>query len=271
MKRATGISTSFEYLSEENFRQYRLAGVTAFELSVQLKQHDVLDLEKITKAARAEGVDTWSYHLPFYPFEEIDPASVDASVRKNTVERLTALIKKAAFYGFKHAVVHPSGEPIADKERPAAMEYAKESLYSLACTAKESGIVLAVEDLPRTCLGNCSGELAELISVHPDLRVCFDVNHLLFEPHKEFLKALGSKIATVHISDYDFINERHWLPLEGNIDWAELMKGFDDIGYGGVFMYEVPRTAANITREAPLTPADYVNNHKELIKLNEKA
>ena len=95
-----------------------------------------------------------------------------------------------------------------------------------------------------------------------------DVNHLLFEPHAEFLKALGGKIATVHISDYDFVNERHWLPLEGNIDWAELMKGLDDIGYNGAFMYEVPRTAANITREAPLVPADYVNNHNKLLEIN---
>ncbi len=267
MKRATGISTSFDYLSRETFREYNKAGVTAFELSIQLKHHDLIDLGEISKAAREEGVDTWSFHLPFYPFEVIDPASLDKEVRKNTVERLSALIKKAAFHGFKHAVVHPSGEPISDTDRADSMEYAKESLYSLACTARKSGIVLAVEDLPRTCLGNCSRELSELISVHPDLRVCFDVNHLLFEPHSEFLKALGGKIATVHISDYDFINERHWLPLEGKIDWAELMKGLDDIGYNGVFMYEVPRTAANITRQAPLVPADYVNNHKKLLEI----
>ena len=81
-----------------------------------------------------------------------------------------------------------------------------------------------------------------------------------------YLRSLGGKIATVHISDYDFVNERHWLPLEGNIDWAELMKGLDDIGYNGAFMYEVPRTAANITREAPLVPADYVNNHNKLLE-----
>ena len=269
MKRATGISTSFDYLNRETFREYNKAGVTAFELRVQLNHHDLIDLGEISKAAREEGVDTWSFHLPFYPFEVINPASLDASVRKNTVERLSALIKKAASHGFKHAVIHPSGEPISDTDRAASVEYAKESLYSLACAASESGIVLAVEDLPRTCLGNCSRELLELISVHPDLRVCFDVNHLLFEPHAEFLKVLGGKIATVHISDYDFVNERHWLPLEGNIDWAELMKGLDDIGYNGVFMYEVPRTAANITREAPLVPADYVNNHNKLLEIKQ--
>lgn len=268
MKRAVGISTSFDYLNRETFREYRKAGVTAFELSVQLNHHDIIDLGDITKSAKEEGVDTWSFHLPFYPFEVIDPASLDADVRKNTVERLSVLIKRAASHGFKHAVVHPSGEPISAEDRPAAIEYAKESLFSLAETAKESGIVLAVEDLPRTCLGNCSKELSELVSAHPDLRVCFDVNHLLFEPHAEFLKALGEKIATVHISDYDFINERHWLPLEGKIDWAELMQGLNDIGYNGVFMYEVPRTAANITREVPLTPADYVNNHKKLLEIN---
>lgn len=264
MERKTGISTKFVNLNEETFYNYSSSGVTAFELSVQLKEHDALDLDRICREARGAGVQTWSYHLPFYPFEIINPASLDASVRRHTVEYLSFLIKRAASHGFLHAVIHSSGEPIEEADRPAALEYAKETLFSLGQTAKESGIVPAVEDLPRTCLGNCSSELSELISVHPDLRVCFDVNHLFFESHSDFLNNLGEKIATVHISDYDFINERHWLPGEGEIDWISLIRQLDDIGYTGVFMYEVPATAGNIVRPRPLAPADYAQNHAQI-------
>ncbi len=264
MERKTGISTNFGNLNKETFYNYSSSGVTAFELSVQLKEHEMLDLDRICREARAEGVETWSYHLPFYPFEIINPASLDASVRRHTVEHLSFLIKRAASYGFLHAVVHPSGEPIEEADRPAALEYAKETLFSLAEAAKESGIILAVEDLPRTCLGNCSAELLSLVNVHPDLRVCFDVNHLLFESHNDFINAVKDKLVTVHISDYDFINERHWLPGEGKIDWVSLVKQLDDIGYSGVFMYEVPATAGNIVRPRPLVPSDYAQNHAQI-------
>ncbi|MBO5402042.1 MAG: sugar phosphate isomerase/epimerase [Clostridia bacterium] len=261
MKRKTGISTKLGGLNKENFLNYAASGVTAFELSIQLKEHETVDLDRICREAREAGVETWSYHLPFYPFEVIDPASLDASVRRHTVEHLSFLIKRAASHGFLHAVIHPSGEPIADADREKALEYSRETLYSLAEVAKESGIILAVEDLPRTCLGNCSAELLSLVNVHPDLRVCFDVNHLLFESHGDFLRAVKDKLVTVHISDYDFINERHWLPGEGKIDWFSFLSDLDEAGYTGVFMYEVPAEAGNIIRPRPLVPADYAQNH----------
>lgn len=264
MERKTGISTNFNNLNRETFYNYSSSGVTAFELSVQLKEHDTLDLARICREARGEGVETWSYHLPFIPFEIINPASLDPAVRRHTVEYLSFLIKRAASHGFLHAVIHASGEPISDTDRPRALEYSKETLFSLAETAKENGIILAVEDLPRTCLGNCSAELLSLVSVHPDLRVCFDVNHLLFESHNDFINAVKDKLVTVHISDYDFINERHWLPGEGKIDWVSLIKQLDDAGYMGVFMYEVPASAGNIIRPRPLTPLDYARNHAQI-------
>lgn len=267
MKRVIGLSTGFDSLNRPTFCEYAKAGIGAFELSIAYELHSKIDLAEISKAAVDEGVDTWSYHLPFYPFEILNVASPDSEIRKYSVGFLSELIKKAGAHGFKHVILHPSAEPISPEDRPAATEHAKESLFSLGRIAEQSGTVLAVEDLPRTCLGNCSAELADLISVHPALRVCFDVNHLLFESHTDFMKNLGEKIATVHISDYDFINERHWLPLEGKIDWKTLLKGLDEIGYQGVFMYEVPRSAANISRPAPLVPEDYVENYNKLLRM----
>lgn len=265
MKRKTGISTKLGGLNKENFLNYAASGVTAFELSIQPKEHETVDLDRICREAREAGVETWSYHLPFYPFEVINPASLDASVRRHTAEHLSFLIKRAASHGFLHAVIHPSGEPISDTDRPAALEYAKETLFSLAQTAKESGIILAVEDLPRTCLGNCSAELLSIVNVHPDLRVCFDVNHLLFEAHGDFLRAVKDKLVTVHISDYDFINERHWLPGEGKVNWPELLTVLESIGYSGPWLYELSLTCPKtILRDRDIRYDDLMRNAREL-------
>ena len=48
--------------------------------------------------------------------------------------------------------------------------------------------------------------------------------HAITHLKKEFLKSLNKKIETLHVSDYDFINERHWLCGEGKIDWLSLKK-----------------------------------------------
>ena len=177
-------------------------------------------------------------------------------------------IKKAADAGFKYAVVHPSNEPISDENRPIAMLSAKRSIAELSEVAKNEGIVLAVETLPRSCLGNCSSEILELLSLAPDAKVCFDTNHLMNEDPSDFIKKVSDKIATMHISDYDFIDEKHWLPGEGLVDWKKLMDAHDEIGYEGAMIYEVPRPGfamKTIERERNLVPADYRRNADELL------
>ena len=145
------------------------------------------------------------------------------------------------------------------------MENAKRSLDALAKVCRESGVTLCVEDLPRTCIGNCSAEILDLISVNSDLRVCFDTNHLLFEKPVDFVRAVADKIVTVHVSDYDFIDERHWLPGEGDVEWSALLAALDEVGYSGPWLYEIGLEAPkSIIRARDLTPRDFVLNAEEL-------
>lgn len=264
MKRTVGISTKFHQLNRETFALYAQNGIGAFELSVKGELYDRLDLKQIVHDAAAFGIKPWSFHLPFAPFEQVNPASLDEALRQKTVEYQSDWLKKAAANGFGHAVIHASGEPIAPDDRPAAMKQAQTSLYALATVAEGEGITLAVEDLPRTCLGHNSREILDLISVHPALRVCFDSNHLLEEDNLAFLEAVRHRLVTVHISDFDFCNERHWLPGEGKIDWVALMNKLDAIDYTGVWMYEVDFACPTIKRAYGLTPDIFRRNADEL-------
>ena len=147
------------------------------------------------------------------------------------------------------------------------MSCAKAHLASLAEIAKQYGAVIAVENLPRTCLGRNSDEMLVLISAHENLRVCFDTNHLLGEDPIAFLDRVGEKVITTHVSDYDFVNERHWLPGEGRLDWQAILGKLREIGYGGVWLYEIsfscPKT---ILRDRDLTCEDFVRNAEELFE-----
>ncbi len=167
--------------------------------------------------------------------------------------------------GARIFVVHPSLEPIPDLERDVFMQYAKEGLSALAAFAAEGGARIAVENLPRTCLGRTSSEIAELISAHDNLFVCFDTNHLLIEDTLSFVKALGDKIIATHFSDYDFVDEKHWLPGEGKVDWVSLMNALDETAYDGPITYEVNYHGGGMKRSRNLRPEDFVRNARELL------
>jgi sugar phosphate isomerase/epimerase len=145
------------------------------------------------------------------------------------------------------------------------MECAKSSLKKLAEVAAEYGAVIAVENLPRTCLGKNSEEMLELLSADERLRSCFDTNHLLSESHESYIKAVCKYMITSHVSDYDFVDERHLLPGEGKVDWEKLLSDLSENGYVGGWMYEVGfGSSPRIERERDLTPYDFKRNALEL-------
>ena len=258
-KRTIGVSTNLTGLTRENFEAYRKNGIGAVEVSVASEDYDQLDLSAAARNARCENIDTWSFHLRFMPFEVYNIALTDKTAREFAVSYSAEWIRRAGAAGFRYAVIHPSGEPIEDVDREASMQAAMESLRALAEVAKSAGITLAVENLPRTCLAKNSSELLRLLEADSSLRACFDTNHLLAEPTLAFMEALRDKIVTLHVSDYDFINERHWLPGDGKVNWKALMDKLDEIGYSGVFMYETRKTMTQ-NEERFLDVADYRRN-----------
>ena len=253
-------------VNEEMMAGHKAAGINTIEISVGNTQlADALDFKEARRLADKYGIELWSLHLPFLPFNVIDP-SVPA-LADYTVKYFCSFIDKATEIGIKTIVIHPSGEPIAESDRPMRLECAKKSLAALAEYAKARGAVIAVEDLPRTCLGRDSSNILELISAHPDLRVCFDTNHLLGESIADFIKKVGDKIITTHVSDYDEKNERHWLSGEGVIDWKALKDALVAIGYDGPWLYELGLDGSlpTIDRERRLEYSDFARNHDEIM------
>lgn len=261
-----GLSSCGKKLDEELFCKYKAAGINYIEISFSdTDAQETLDLEKIKEYAHKHEIILWSAHLPFGPFSEID-ISVP-SLADFTVSYYCGLIEKYAKVGINRFVVHPSGEPIMEEERTERLECAKKSLKKLAEFADKFGGVIAVENLPRTCLGKNSEEIAELISADERLVVCFDTNHLLNEDPIRFVKKMDGKIATIHVSDYDFTDEKHWLPGEGDINWKAMIDALKITGYSGPWLYEVffecPKT---IERPRLLTCEDFAENAKAIFK-----
>lgn len=199
--------------------------------------------------------------MPFGPFRVIDISSLHRELRENAINLYTELIAKAGDIGIDKFILHPSGEPIKDEEREERIKYSMQSLDQLAEIAHRNGAVIAVEDLPRSCLGNTAEEVHRLIGANDKLRVCFDTNHLLTDTNLNFIRTLSEKIITVHVSDYDFVDEKHWLPGEGKVDWNELFSALKDVNYKGVWMYEIGLTPPKtLARSRNLTFDDFLQN-----------
>ena len=212
------------------------AGLARWEQETTLlpgMQYEVsrLDAERV-------GLTIWSVHLPFGRAWDI--SSPDDSVRTAVVDRIAWFIEAVQPLRPRKMILHPSAEPIADSLRGLHIEHSICSINTLAAVAARYDAQLLVEDLPRTCLCNTSREMLSIFKrLDPAVGVCFDTNHLLQETPEAFARALSGRIASLHVSDYDAVDEKHWIMGCGSIDWPAVITALADIGYNGVFLFEV--------------------------------
>lgn len=185
----------------------------------------------------ASGLKVWSVHMPYS--RKLDISVMDDSKRAENVQYMKDMMRVAGVFQPQYLVLHPSSEPITPVEREQRLANSHASIGELAPVAKEIGAVLCVENLPRTCLGQNGEEMMKLIEGYDEVGLCFDTNHLLYQSHEDYLKAVAKvKIRTVHLSDYDFADERHLIPGKGLIDNKALWAGIKENGYDGIMMFE---------------------------------
>ena len=193
-------------------------------------------VEPLAKAVLKEGNYIWSVHLPFGG--GWDAAHFEEEQRADAVEGLKRIIDLTAEWNPSVYVLHGCLEPVSDEQRESRLLQCIKSVIELDRYAKKYGIQVALEDLPRSCLGNCTAEMDRIVNAS-GVKVCFDVNHLLNDSHERFLDSLQNEIITTHLSDYDGEDERHWLPGEGIVPWKLIFDRLESVGYRGPYLFEL--------------------------------
>lgn len=238
---ATSVSIREEF-SPETFTQLKEAGIDYAELGLRAPQFYTDSSEReefcrhIKEVAQEAGVKIWSIHIPYG--KQWDISDPFETVRQEVIKQHQKLFEIFEFLQPQKAIIHPSFEPNPPEEHEARMEACRKSLSALAAEAKTYGVELVIECLPRTCLGNSSEEILWLLEGNENLGVCCDVNHLLKETPEEFIQKVGRRITTLHISDYDGLDEKHWAPGEGIIDWNLVIASLLAADYSGPFLFE---------------------------------
>lgn len=255
-----GLSTCDKEITQSLFDDYKKASLDCAEICLSTDAYKSFDIKRSVAYAKNSGININSYHLPYSLANISKKEYADESVALYSED-----IKRVADSGIDKFILHLSGEIFESDPRDEFKKCAKESTFKLVNVAESEGVTIAIENLPRNCLGNSSAEIEEFLEIHPNLRVCLDTNHLTKEPLVDFIKNLGNKIITTHISDFDLVDEKHWLPGKGKINWQEVIDTLKSINYQGVWLYELGFTCpATISRSRELTCEDFANNAKAL-------
>ncbi len=222
---------------EDNLVALAQAGATRCEIS--LPADEKVTPGYWTKLLDGAGLRCWSYHVPFGA--NWDLSSPDPELHRRALGAALRAIDLGASLGAKVLVVHGGAEPVPERRRALHLASARESLNALADRCAILGRRLALEFLPRSCPGNSVSELEYLLSGldREVVGVCLDLNHAnLGQDLATNILALAGRIITVHVSDNDGVDERHWLPGQGVIDWPGAVEALRRAGYEGPFLYE---------------------------------
>ena len=173
-----------------------------------------------------------------------DISDLSEEKRKENIQFIKNVISQLDKYNPNCYVLHGSGDFVFDNIRDKKIETTIKSLKELVSFTKTK---ICLENLPRTCVGNTSKEMNYILSSVENLYACIDTNHFLREYPQDGILAIGDKIATLHISDHDYFDEKHWLPKQGQTDWNKVLNALESTGYSGVFNYEIRDTAERLS------------------------
>lgn len=262
-----GISLHFDEHFSENVDAVCAAGFDAidFDLCVYWTNRErEIELYKHLEEGLDKVKDSRLYfnavHVSFGPNWDISKS--DENERIKVVKRVKEIFDRCNPYKPYTYVIHGSYGAIDPECRALKIEQLCRSLAELRV---HTDAHIALETLPRHALGNTADEIISIVDSLDGIDVCVDVNHFLQEKSEDAIKKIGSRIRTTHISDHDYTDEKHWMPGEGKIDWQAVIRALEEVGYDGVWTYELGlRATKTISRPRAFTYSDFINNAREL-------
>ncbi len=239
-------------LDRELLQTMRQAGVESVELT---DYHPGFSYEEPAAFADLKSVlselelELNSLHIHLEKFDpEFDLATLVASQREKALAAYRRAVDLMAALGGGILVTHDIRIPESPSGEDAALDVEKRSAFldnlrQIARYAEPVQVRLALENTSR----GYTRDPARLVALIEDLDVpnvgiCIDTGHrnLVGDP-VDALRTVGSHLCTLHIHDNRGQRDEHLLPGGGNIAWQDIWRALDQIGYGGVFMYELSR------------------------------
>jgi len=214
--------------------------------------------EKIAACSQRLGIEYVQCHMPYYNFTTSGEGIV--SEKEELVRRS---IMVSSMLDAKWIVGHPATDFSAGNVPLASKEENLRYFAPYVALGEKLGIGIAIENMadfpgqgyPRSYCATAE-ELCDLVDSldSPCAGICWDFGHanLMYKNQNPCLKTIGRRLKAVHIHDNRGKEDSHLPVFFGNIQWEPLVKTLQEIGYEGVFSFEIKRI--------PVTLPQYVRN-----------
>jgi sugar phosphate isomerase/epimerase len=190
--------------------------------------------DRMPVLAREAGLAVDNAHAPF------ERCNLLWSDSKTDVETIGQEYRSALSFCDRHdirnLVIHIS----MGSTLPVVSDMGMDRLRELTAYAEDKNLVIAIENTRR--LDYLDTVFSSIESPH--LGLCYDSSHdaVYSQRPGHILEAWGHRLVTTHLSDNYGKMDDHFLPGNGTIDWAKIVKSFPRQTYKGPIMLEaVPK------------------------------
>ena len=194
--------------------------------------------QAVATAIRQAGLDVVCHTAPYLPIDNPSPL-----VRGAAVDELRRSIDVAQIVGAKLCTMHFMGWPayLSDAQ---GYEFYRQMLEILVRHGQERAVLVAMENSPDN--RHQHKYFREIFQRVPDLKLLFDIGHGHLATAKtmtrEYLFSLNDRLAHIHISDNNGIEDLH-LPfgaaIRGGMDLAANLRVLRSFRYDGTITVEV--------------------------------
>ena len=124
-----------------------------------------------------------------------------------------------------------------------AWERSHKHIPQLLPLAEELKVVIAIEEVWNNFLLDSADDFARYIDEFksPWVKAYFDVGNVVaYGLPQDWIRTLGKRIVKVHLKDFKK-KGKEWVNLrDGDVNWLEVRKAFDEVGYNGFITTELP-------------------------------
>ncbi len=202
-------------------------------------------VEKAIEDANRLGMKFEICHLPFIQAG----APIVGDEYEIFCKKMYSAIDAAKMIGANHAVMHPNAPtmPLKTFNRKEQFDSVIAHLAPFAEYASKRGVKVVVENMrviPTFVASHrytqTPDELCEVADAL-GVGVCWDFGHANISGIKqsEGLSYVGKRLSVIHVNDNFGINDDHVPPFIGNVDWHDAMHGLAQVGFDGLFNFEI--------------------------------
>jgi L-ribulose-5-phosphate 3-epimerase len=224
----------------ERFAIARDASFEAIEMRTVTRDEEAAEIREASQKAGLRVHSVMNEEHWRSPLSSNDPETVNRSVRG-----METSIRNAKLWGADTVLLVPAVVDAATSYRDAWTRSQRVIRERLLPIAREAKVIIAVEEVWNKFL------LSPLEFVRyvdefesPLVRAYFDVgNVVIYAFPQDWIRTLGARIVKIHLKDFNMDRQNGrftWKNLgEGDIDWPEVRRALQEIGYAGYVTTEL--------------------------------